>query len=155
MIAPRAALNAAASIGPNGNNPSDRPLIKPRLKAGTNSCNSGKSMAARPPTAKPTMNRIAAMKSQPRTGASAITPVAKDIVNISPMNTLRRPILSPSQPKKMPPGIDATPEANRIVPDCPKVRCQSFTKKARTNPINAKSKKSITMENMHAVKIFH
>jgi hypothetical protein len=30
------------------------------------------------------------------------------------MNTLRRPILSPSQPKKIPPGIAETPEANRI-----------------------------------------
>jgi hypothetical protein len=28
------------------------------------------------------------------------------------MKALRRPILSPSQPKNIPPGIDATPEAN-------------------------------------------
>ena len=33
------------------------------------------------------------------------------------MKTLRRPILSPSQPKIIPPGIEATPEANRITPD--------------------------------------
>ena len=34
-----------------------------------------------------------------------------------PPKTLRRPILSPSQPKIIPPGIAATPEANRIAPD--------------------------------------
>jgi hypothetical protein len=95
------------------------------------------------------------MKIHPFCGASAITPVANERIRIIIMNTLRRPILSPSQPKKIPPGIAAIPEANRIAPDCPNVRCQSFTKKASTNPIKAKSKKSMTIENRHAVKIFH
>ncbi len=155
MIAPSDALNNAASNGPKGNKPIDRPLTQPRFDAGTNSCSNGKSTAARPPTPKPTMNRIAAMKIQPFSGANAVAPVANERVRIIIMNTVRRPILSPSQPKKIPPGIDATPEANRIAPDCPNVRCQSFTKNARTKPIKAKSKKSITMENKQAVKIFH
>jgi hypothetical protein len=63
------------------------------------------------------MNRIAAMKIHPFSGANAVTPVANERVRIIMMNTLRRPILSPSQPKNIPPGIDATPEANRIAPD--------------------------------------
>jgi hypothetical protein len=116
MIAPSEALSNAASNGPNGNRPIDRPLTQPRFEAGTNSCSSGKSTAARPPTPKPTMNRIAAIKIHPFSGASAITPVANDRVRIIIMNTLRRSILSPSQPKKIPPGIAAIPEANRSPP---------------------------------------
>ncbi len=155
ITAPSDALNNAASIGPKGNKPIDRPLTQPRFDAGTNSCSNGRSTAARPPTPSPTMNRIAAMNIHPFSGARAITPVASERIRIIIMNTVRRPILSPSQPKKIPPGIAAIPEANRIAPDCPNVRCQSLTKNARTNPINAKSKKSMTIENKHAAKIFH
>ena len=57
------------------------------------------------------------------------------------MKTFRRPILSPSQPKKIPPGIAAMPEANKIVPDCPKVRCQSFDKKCQDKAYQSKIKK--------------
>jgi len=46
-----------------------------------------------------------------------VTPVPNERVRIIIMKTLRRPILSPSQPKIIPPGIAATPEANRIAPD--------------------------------------
>ena len=105
------------SSGPKGSKPIDRPLTQPRFEAGTNSCSNGKSTAARPPTPKPTMNRIAAIKIHPFSGANAITPVARERVRIIIMKTLRRPILSPSQPKIIPPGIAATPEANRIAPD--------------------------------------
>ena len=33
------------------------------------------------------------------------------------MNTLRRPILSPSHPKNIPAGTEAMPEENRIAAD--------------------------------------
>ena len=120
-----------------------------------NSCSSGKSAAAMPPTPKPTTKRMTTRKIQLRSGVIAIVPVASENVRMVIMNTVRRPTLSPSQPKKIPPGIAATPEANRIAPDCPKVRCQSLTKKASVKPISPKSKKSSMTENTHAVKIFH
>jgi hypothetical protein len=101
------------------------------------------------------MKRMAAKNSQPRSGATAIIPVASEKVSIVVMNTLRRPILSPSQPKKIPPGIAAIPDYNRMVPDWPNVRCQSLTKNASTNAIKPKSKKSSIIENRQAVKIFH
>ena len=155
MTVPRKALNTAASVGPAGSRLVDSPLTQPRLEAGMNSWSSGKSTAIMPPTPNPTMNRMAAMYIQAPCGAKAIRPVAIENVTTVVMNILRRPILSPSQPKKIPPGIAEMPEANRIAPDCPKVRCQSRTKNAKTKLIRKKSKKSSIVENRQATKIFH
>ena len=49
-------------------------------------------------------------------GVKYITPVAKAIVIADSMNTVRRPIRSPSQPQKKAPGGAPMPEANRISP---------------------------------------
>jgi hypothetical protein len=47
------------------------------------------------------------------------------------------------------------PEASRIIPDCPKVRCQSLTMNARTKAISPKSKKSSMSPIVAAKAIFH
>jgi len=119
MIGPSEALKRPAAKGPAGSRLIDAPLIQPRFDAGTNSCSRGMSTAKKPPTPRPTMKRITVRKIQPRSGVSAIRPVASEKVRIVIMNTLRRPILSPSHPKKYPAGTDATPEDSRISADWP------------------------------------
>ncbi len=77
------------------------------------------STVKKPPTPKPTIKRITVKKTQSRSGVSAIRPVASEKVRIVIMKTLRRPILSPSHPKKNPAGTEATPEDSRIIADWP------------------------------------
>ena len=60
-IVPNQAAMAAASSGPSGNRPIDNPLTQPRFEAGRNSCSSGMSTAATPPTPKPTIRRMTTM----------------------------------------------------------------------------------------------
>jgi len=43
-------------------------------------------------------------------------PVASEMVIVDIMNTVRRPILSPSHPQKKAPGTAPRPEASRIPP---------------------------------------
>ena len=117
MIGPSEALKRPAAKGPAGSRLIDAPLIQPRFDAGTNSCSRGMSTAKKPPTPRPTMKRITVRKIQPRSRVSAIRPVASEKVRIVIMNTLRRPILSPSHPKKYPAGTNATPEDSRISAD--------------------------------------
>ncbi len=45
-----------------------------------------------------------------------MTPVASEMVIADSMNTVRRPILSPSHPQKKAPGTAPRPEASRIAP---------------------------------------
>ncbi len=119
MIGPRNALKVAARIVPAGSMQVESPTIQPRFEAGTNSWISGKSTAGMPPTPKPTMKRMTARKIQPPGGVSAMVPVPSEKISTVAMNTLRRPILSPSQPKNQPPGTAATPDANSTVADWP------------------------------------
>ena len=60
-------------------------------------------------------------KNQPGTkpswpGVKTMTPVASEMVTADSMNTVRRPILSPSHPQKKAPGTAPRPEASRIAP---------------------------------------
>ncbi len=69
----------------------------------------------------PTKMRKNTRNSQPGTmasgpGVNTMIPVANEIVTADQMNTVRRPIRSPSQPQKKAPGGAPIPEASRIAP---------------------------------------
>ena len=86
-----------------------------------NSCTSGRSIVKMPALPTPTKKRKNIRKSHPGTRASGpgvktMTPVASEIVIVDHMNTVRRPILSPSHPQKKAPGTAPRPEASRIPP---------------------------------------
>src|SRR5580700_5194584 len=62
---------------------------------------------------------ICCRNSQPGTnpsgpGVKTMTPVASEIVIADKINTVRRPMRSPSQPQKKAPGEAPIPEASRI-----------------------------------------
>jgi len=81
--------------------------------------------------------------------------VAIEVFNTVPIIALRRPILSAAQPQSSEPNGAVMPEASRIIPDCPKVRCQSLTMNASTKAISPKSKKSSMSPIVAAKAIFH
>ena len=86
-----------------------------------NSCTNGRSIAKMPALPTPTKKRKNIRNAQPGTkpsgpGVNTMTPVASEIVIADSMNTVRRPILSPSQPQKNAPGTAPRPEASRIAP---------------------------------------
>ena len=88
-----------------------------------NSCTSGRSIVKIPALPMPTKNRKNIRNSQPGTkpsgpGVKTMMPVASEIVIADQMNTVRRPILSPSQPHTKAPGTAPRPEASRIAPPC-------------------------------------
>ena len=93
------APNAAPMIPEIGNSEVTSPPTKPRLEEGTNSWTNGRSTVKRPATPKPTKKRQTLRKIQPpRSGVSAITPVASEKFSAVMMKTVRRPIRSASQP---------------------------------------------------------
>ena len=71
----------------------------------------------------PTKNRKIDRNSQPSIqppgpGVKAMMAVAIARLIAVAMNTLRRPILSATQPQKKAPGTAPMPEANRIIAPC-------------------------------------
>ena len=88
-----------------------------------NSCTSGRSIVKMPALPIPTKKRKNIRNSQPGTkppgsGVKYMAPVASEIVTADQMNTVRRPIRSPSQPQMKAPGTAPRPEARRIAPPC-------------------------------------
>jgi hypothetical protein len=88
-----------------------------------NSCTNGRSIVKMPALPMPTKIRKNTRKSQPGItalgpGVKTMMPVASDIMTADQMNTVRRPIRSPSQPQMKAPGTAPRPEANRIAPPC-------------------------------------
>ena len=88
-----------------------------------NSCTNGRSIVKMPALPIPTKNRKNIKNSQPGIraagpGVKTMMPVASEIVTADQMNTVRRPILSPSQPQTNAPGTAPRPEASRIAPPC-------------------------------------
>ena len=71
----------------------------------------------------PTKRRNTARNSQPLIqpfgpGVSAMIPVASATLSAVRMNTLRRPILSATQPQKNAPGTAPMPDDSRITAPC-------------------------------------
>src|SRR5262252_8415242 len=108
---------------PAGNNVVTNALTQPRLLAGMNSCTSGRSTAYRPALPSPTKNRKIERNTQPAIqpfcpGVNAMTAVATARLTDVQMNTLRRPILSATQPQRNAPGTAPRPDDNRITAPC-------------------------------------
>jgi len=70
-------------------------------------------------TPKPTKKRQITRNTQPCSGVSAINPVAIEKFRIVAIMTLRRPILSATQPQISEPKGALIPDDNRIAADCP------------------------------------
>ncbi len=109
----------APSVSPSGRQEVTSPPTQPRFEAGTYSCTSVVSTANSPDTPKPTKKRNTVRNTQSLSGVSAMMPVATEKFSAVPMNALRRPILSATQPQKKAPGTAPTPAASRIIADCP------------------------------------
>jgi hypothetical protein len=70
-------------------------------------------------TPNPTRKRQAARYTQPCSGVSTINPVAIEKLRIVAIMTLRRPILSATQPQTNEPKGALTPEASNITAPWP------------------------------------
>src|SRR5215472_9491214 len=145
----------APSSDPAGSIVVVSPVSQPRFSVGTNSWMTVMSTEYMPVTPKPTNSRQITRKIQACSGVSAIAPVAIDVFSTVPIIALRRPILSAAHPQSSEPNGALMPEASRINPDSPKVRCQSLTMNASTKAISPKSKKSSMSPIVAAKAIFH
>ena len=75
-----------------------KPPTMPRLEAGTNSCTRGRSTQYKPPTPNPMRKRNTDMNIHALSGVNVRMPVATEKLITVMRKTLRRPILSASQP---------------------------------------------------------